>query len=1032
MFTGLNDPLGVAVDGVGNVYIADTSNGQVLKETWTGASYRQSTMAGSLAMPQTMAADGRGNVFITDSNNNQVLEENFAGPPSLSFASTHVGSTSSDSPQAVTVENFGNAPLTFTASGLVAPGDFSQVAGSGSPADCVASGSVTAGAGCDLSIRFAPTTAGALSESFTLNDNSLNASPATQTIALSGTGVSLIALSPSGPTLTAGTAAVVFGTVTFTASGGSGPYSYSFTGTLPPGLTLNSSGVLSGTPTTAGGPYSFTVVATDSESVTGSQAYSLTINEGTASVTLGSLAQTYNGSPRAATATTSPAELSVGFTYTGINGISYGPSSTPPTGAGSYTVVGTVSNANYSGTGTGTLVVAKAPATVTLGSLAQTYTGSPLAASETTSPSELTVGLTYTGTNGTSYGPSSTPPTGAGSYTVAGTVSNANYSGTGTGTLVIAKAPATVTLGSLAQTYTGSPLAASVTTSPAELTVGLTYTGTNGTTYGPSSTPPTLGGSYTVAGTVSNANYSGTGTGTLVISGGTATVTLGNLAQTYTGSPLAASATTSPAGLTVVFSYTGTNGTAYGPSSTPPSAAGSYIVVGTVSSGNNNGAATGTLVIAKASATVTLGDLAQTYTGSPLPATAASSPTGLTVGLTYTGTSGTTYGPSSTPPTAVGSYNVAGAVSNPNYTGAGMGTLVIAKGAATVTLSGLAQSYTGSALTATATTDPSGLNVSLTYNGSSSAPSAAGSYAVVGTINDASYTGSGSGTLVISRVASATSVSSGANPIVTQMALTLTATVSAQLGAPTGAVTFLDGTTPIGSGAVAGHLVTLTTSALAVGSHAISAVYAGDNNFAGSASSTLTQVVLDFSLTPTPAPGTGSSGGTPVTTQTAAPGGTATYPLLVAPTAGISFPAPVVLTVAGMPAGATAVITPSTWTQVTATSWSYPAHTPLGALSLAIQVPSSSVAHLAPRSGPGGRLPAMALVLLLLPFTGAVRAHRRRGLWLVLWLAAGLGALSGCGATSGLYAPQQRSYTVTVTATSGALTHSTALTLTVK
>jgi hypothetical protein len=43
-----------------------------------------------------------------------------------------------------------------------------------------------------------------------------------------------------------------------------------------------------------------------------------------------------------------------------------------------------------------------------------------------------------------------------------------------------------------------------------------------------------------------------------------------------------------------------------------------------------------------------------------------------------------------------------------------------------------------------------------------------------------------------------------------------------------------------------------------------------------------------------------------------------------------------------------------------------------------------------------------------------------------------LGALSGCGITSGLFAPQQKSYTVTVTATSGTLTHSTSLTLTVK
>jgi sugar lactone lactonase YvrE len=963
LFTGLNNPLGVAVDGVGNVYIANAASGQVLKETSSGESYTQTTIASGLSSPQTMVVDGSGNVFITDSNNNQVLEESFVTPPSLSFASTHVGSTSSDSPKAVTVENIGNAALVFTAAGLVAPADFSQVAGSGSPADCVNSGSVVAGAVCNLSISFVPTTTGVLSESFTMADNSLNASPATQTIPLSGTGVSSITLSPSNSTLAAGTVSVAYGSVTFTATGGTAPYTYTYTGTLPPGLTLSSNGVLSGTPTTAGGPYSFTVVATDSESVTGSSPYAITINMGTATVTLGNLAQTYTGSPLAATATTNPAELVVGFTYTGANGTTYGPSSTPPTGAGSYTVVGTVSNANYAGTATATLVIAKELATVTLGGLARTYTGSPLAATETTSPAELAVGVTYTGTTGTTYGPSSTPPTGSGSYTVVDTVSNANYSGTATGTLVITKAAATVTIGDLAQAYTGSPLAATVITSPTGLTVGLTYTGLEGTSYGPSSTPPTLGGSYTVVGTVSSANYSGTGTGTLVISGGTATVTLGNLAQVYTGAPLAATAVTSPAGLTVVFTYTGINGTTYGPSSTPPASAGSYAVVGTVSGANSSGTASGTLVIAKAPATVTLGDLTQAYTGSPLSATAATTPTGLTVGLKYTGSNGTAYGPSSTPPTSAGNYTVVGTVSNANYSGAA------------------------------------------------------------------------NGTMVIGQLASAASVSSSANPVLAQTAVTFTATVSARVGTPTGTVTFLDATTPLGQASLTGHTATLIISSLALGLHTITADYSGDTDFAASASSPLTQSILDFSLAPTS--GTAGGSGTPVITQTANPGGTATYPLSIVPTAGISFPAPILLTITGMPSGATALITPAPWTQLTSTSWSFPAQTPLGPLSLAIQL-SSPVTHLDPRSRPGQELPAMVLAFLLLPFAGRLRALRKRlgaTISLLLLAVAGVGAmaaLGGCGATSGLFADQAKTYTVTVTATSGTLSHATSLTLTVK
>jgi hypothetical protein len=48
------------------------------------------------------------------------------------------------------------------------------------------------------------------------------------------------------------------------ATGGTGPYSFSLSsGTLPPGLTLNAGGVLSGTPTSPG-TCNFTVTATDS------------------------------------------------------------------------------------------------------------------------------------------------------------------------------------------------------------------------------------------------------------------------------------------------------------------------------------------------------------------------------------------------------------------------------------------------------------------------------------------------------------------------------------------------------------------------------------------------------------------------------------------------------------------------------------------------------------------------------------------------------------------------------------------------
>jgi hypothetical protein len=64
---------------------------------------------------------------------------------------------------------------------------------------------------------------------------------------------------------------------TITASGGIAPYTYSVTtGTLPTGLDLSSGGIISGTPT-ATGTSPFTITATDANSFTGTQSYSLTV-----------------------------------------------------------------------------------------------------------------------------------------------------------------------------------------------------------------------------------------------------------------------------------------------------------------------------------------------------------------------------------------------------------------------------------------------------------------------------------------------------------------------------------------------------------------------------------------------------------------------------------------------------------------------------------------------------------------------------------------------------------------------------------
>jgi hypothetical protein len=410
--------------------------------------------------------------------------------------------------------------------------------------------------------------------------------------------------------------------------------------------------------------------------------------------------------------------------------------------------------------------------------------------------------------------------------------------------------------------------------------------------------------------------------------------------------------------------------------------------------------------------------------------------------LTYTGTGGTAYGPSSTAPTAPGSYTVVGTINDPDYTGTTTVTLVISKATAPVTLTNLLQTYTGSPRPVTVTTTPTGLTVGLTYTGtagtaygpSSTAPSDAGTYAVSGTINDPDYTGTGSATLVVSPVPTAIAIQSSANPSLSQSSVTFIVSVSTSAGTPAGSVNFMDGVNVLGTGAVSGGIATFATSSLSVGTHTITAVYLGSTDALAATSGPISQLIVDFTLSSV------SSNGTPVSTtpsQIVLPGGTANYPLNITPTSGTVLPAPLVLTVTGMPEGAVASIASAPWARISATSWSYTADTAFDNFPLTIKMPQA-VAHLDRRKPGQPNLPSPLWAALLMPF--ALLARRKgqrlgRGLSLLLLWVAGVGAtvgLTGCGSTSGLFDEPQQSYTITVTATAGTLSHSTHVTLTVE
>jgi autotransporter-associated beta strand protein len=125
-------------------------------------------------------------------------------------------------------------------------------------------------------------------------------------------------------------------------------------------------------------------------------------------------------------------------------------------------------------------------------------------------------------------------------------------------------------------------------------------------------------------------------------------------------------------------------------------------------------------------------------------------------------------------------------------------------------------------------------------------------------------------TQTINQALTTTAVSASPNPSVSGQPVIFTATISAlspASGTPTGTVTFKDGLTTLGVGTLdaSGH-ATLTTSALATGSHAIATIYSGDANFIAASSVPVTQTINPAAATVTVTSSTNrSTFGQPVT-----------------------------------------------------------------------------------------------------------------------------------------------------------------------
>ncbi|MDO9309840.1 MAG: MBG domain-containing protein, partial [Deltaproteobacteria bacterium] len=327
----------------------------------------------------------------------------------------------------------------------------------------------------------------------------------------------------------------------------------------------------------------------------------------------------YDGSAKAATATTNPTGLSTAITYNG--------SATAPTAAGTYTVVATISDANYSGSASGSMVISKATPTVNWATPAPVYLGSALTSAQLNATASTAGSFVYTPAAGTvlntagtltlsvAFTPNDTANYNNASATVSITVNNRQNP------VITWAAPAAITYGtalSAAQLNATANVPGTFTYTPAAGTVLNAGTQTLSLVFTPNDTAVYNSATASVSITVNKA---------------TATATLSNLSQTYDGSAKAATVVTSPAGLSVNVTYNG--------STVAPTVAGTYAVIATINDSNYSGSATGSMVISKATPTVSWATPEAVYIGTALTSTQLNATANMPGTFTYVPAAGT-------------------------------------------------------------------------------------------------------------------------------------------------------------------------------------------------------------------------------------------------------------------------------------------------------------------------------------------------------------------------------------------------------